>query len=408
MLKLKVKNFGPLKDIDIELKQVNLFIGENGTGKSVLGKLISLLTGINNDLFIKAEMINDLEVRKRFDTLHINFLKDNTKILFSNITNDQMDFKFQFTNNKSSLKYTQSASDFITIKKESLQKAKEDAIKLFGENAVRNNPDLINSLLKLKIDSINEVTPRPQGYFDLTNVFLKNKFDYAPYLPAERNLTALLTKSLASFLTADLPIPKYLLDFTSLFEKARNKIRELSFLNFRYEYDGQNDKVYYNDTEFQHLHQSSSGLQAVIPLMVVIKYLSEKAADMIVEEPEINLFPKAQYELVKFLISQRKEFHTGDSQRLYLMTHSPYILTSLNNLIYAYKISQKSKAAKKSVLDIFKESELIDPDQFTAYVLENGTARSIVDPETGLIGENAIDDTSEDIDEDFEMLLDIR
>ncbi len=44
MYRLVVKNFGPLKDIDIELKKINLFIGENGSGKSVLAKLVTTLT----------------------------------------------------------------------------------------------------------------------------------------------------------------------------------------------------------------------------------------------------------------------------------------------------------------------------------------------------------------------------
>ena len=48
MQRLVVKNFGPLKDIDIELKPINLIIGENGSGKSVLGKLIAILKKSSN------------------------------------------------------------------------------------------------------------------------------------------------------------------------------------------------------------------------------------------------------------------------------------------------------------------------------------------------------------------------
>jgi len=43
MDRLIVKNFGPLKDVDIELNKINIFIGENGSGKSILGKIITLL-----------------------------------------------------------------------------------------------------------------------------------------------------------------------------------------------------------------------------------------------------------------------------------------------------------------------------------------------------------------------------
>ena len=46
MDRLIVKNFGPLKDIDIELKEINLFIGENGSGKSVLGKTITIILNV--------------------------------------------------------------------------------------------------------------------------------------------------------------------------------------------------------------------------------------------------------------------------------------------------------------------------------------------------------------------------
>jgi len=37
-----VKNFGPLKNIDMEIKNLTVFIGESGTGKSILAKLISI------------------------------------------------------------------------------------------------------------------------------------------------------------------------------------------------------------------------------------------------------------------------------------------------------------------------------------------------------------------------------
>ncbi len=42
--KLIIKNFGPLKNIEISLKQINVFIGETASGKSILSKLSAIFT----------------------------------------------------------------------------------------------------------------------------------------------------------------------------------------------------------------------------------------------------------------------------------------------------------------------------------------------------------------------------
>lgn len=41
--KIKVKNFGPIKYINIEIKPLTILIGKSGTGKSALMKLIHCL-----------------------------------------------------------------------------------------------------------------------------------------------------------------------------------------------------------------------------------------------------------------------------------------------------------------------------------------------------------------------------
>ena len=40
--KLIVKNFGPLKDIEIEVREMVVFIGAQASGKSTLAKLLSI------------------------------------------------------------------------------------------------------------------------------------------------------------------------------------------------------------------------------------------------------------------------------------------------------------------------------------------------------------------------------
>ena len=44
MRNLIVKNFGPIKDANLQLKDYNFFIGGTGGGKSALAKLLSIVS----------------------------------------------------------------------------------------------------------------------------------------------------------------------------------------------------------------------------------------------------------------------------------------------------------------------------------------------------------------------------
>ena len=69
MQKLIVKNFGVLKNIDIVLNKTNLFIGDNGSGKSVLAKLVTIVTSFD-------EYSDDISKQfKRFDIDFIEVVK---------------------------------------------------------------------------------------------------------------------------------------------------------------------------------------------------------------------------------------------------------------------------------------------------------------------------------------------
>ena len=57
MARLIVRNVGPIKDVDIELRKVNVFMGPQGCGKSTLAKIISFCSWLekDSDATMKAE-----------------------------------------------------------------------------------------------------------------------------------------------------------------------------------------------------------------------------------------------------------------------------------------------------------------------------------------------------------------
>jgi predicted ATPase len=320
MDRLIVKNFGPLKDVDIELNKINLFIGENGSGKSVLAKLITILK-------------NPLCNIKMFQDYNIDYLKNNTYISY---------------------------------------KAKDKSY--FMEF---------------------------QGVTNITNSVTSKSNSSSQYIPAERNLISIFNKYVTTFITADIPLPKFLLNFSSQYVRAREEIRALDFLNVKYKFQNDQERIFYNDKDFLLLERSSSGIQSALPLFLTVKYFAQKHSSIIIEEPEQNLFPKAQKETVEYIVEQ-----ISDENNLFMMTHSPYVLSTLNILMMAYKAGNINEVSKEKVAELFNEKQWINPNDFSAYYLEDGITRDIKG-RTGLISENEIDEISDNIQEDFEELLDI-
>ena len=384
MDRLIVKNFGPLKDVDIEINKINLFIGENGSGKSVLGKLITIITNIkeiDKELFLK-----------NFEEYNINYFSKESIIKFSDedeillkVENKEIFFGEKYLKiieliEKATFQKKEILDLFDTLKKE---KSIKDIKIILNQKNIDNN---ILNFLENKDEEFNAVSKT-----------------ISQYIPAERNLISLFNKSLTTLLVAGVPLPKFLLQFSSEFEKAGNELKELEFLNVKYvNGDGlDRHKIYFNDEDYLPLEHSSSGIQSVLPLYLTVKYFANRHSSIIIEEPEQNLFPKAQAETIKYIVEQ-----VSDDNNLFMMTHSPYVLSTLNNLLYAYTVGQLGENEKKEVKELIDEKQWINPDDFSAYYLENGVARSIKS-DIGLIADNEIDNLSEEMGEEFDELLEI-
>ena len=122
----------------------------------------------------------------------------------------------------------------------------------------------------------------------------------------------------------------------------------------------------------------------------------------------MNSFPNVQNETVKKII-EANYFQT--SNKTLLTTHSPYILTSLNNLMYAYSIGQEHP---EKVSEIIEEKYWLNPDEVSAYMLvydekEGGCiAKNIIDAETKLIDSVQIDGVSDTLSDEFNQIMAIE
>ena len=375
MDRLIVKNFGPLKDIDIELKEINLFIGENGSGKSVLGKTITIILNV-------IENYTDIKnIKSKFEDFNIDFIDDKSKIIYS--SQQQVIFKLE----KSNFILPNNEIKSIAHKHKELKDLTISLKNILDKNNVDDS-----TIDNLEISEILHEIENTEK--DISKISSK-------YIPAERNLISIFNQSLSSFITAEIPLPKFLLHFSSDYVKARDAIKTLDFLNIKYEFKKGKEYIFHKKNDSILLEHSSSGIQSTLPLYLTVKYFTSIHRDIIIEEPELNLFPKAQYETIKYIIGE-----VSNNNELSMMTHSPYVLSTLNNLLFAYKISVLNKEAKIKISELLEEKYWINPENFSAYYLEDGKARNIVS-KRGLISDNEIDEISEDIAGEFDEMLEI-
>lgn len=88
----------------------------------------------------------------------------------------------------------------------------------------------------------------------------------------------------------------------------------------------------------------------------------------------------------------------------FTLTHSPYVLAALNNLIYAYQVGLRSgEAVNKVISDRF----WINPSSVCALMVKDGAVEEIMDADLMHIMAERIDSVSAEINEMFDTLMNI-
>ncbi len=363
--KLTIRNFGPIKKADIEFKKTTVLIGEQGTGKSAITKLIYVLNSSGFLLGTEKE-------RKSILDLYGIFFKRNTEFEF---------FTKQF---KVLRKQNKFFIDIFDTRENELQKL------------IWNK----GNLSKADISALKQ--------WNQFHYLIKSVTDVI-YVPAERIALSASLRLLRNTPNRDLyqgNFDQYIIDFANHYDIASKEVLELiipHLENVSYSSRNSIEKVKFNKDDL-FFYQTSSGFQVSIPLIVLFQYYGKeqkRSNKFIIEEPELNLFPTAQYKLVKFF-AEKINF---SKNTLLLTTHSPYILTSLNNLLQAHSIGTKRNRGLK-ISKIIEKKYWVDPNVMSAYMLHsNGISEDIMDREEGLIRAEKIDSVSTIINDEFDKLL---
>lgn len=385
MEKLIVKNFGPIKEAEIDLTKYVVFIGDTSTGKSVLAKLIAIF---KNSSF-KQLYLNKNKLIEKLDEFNSNFLDEKTIIKFesSEVVIQYHDSEFSITDRK-------------TNQQIPLDHYNKENSKLFIE--------LFKNIFQA-LDENSEVDI--QENINIESYLQKISFDTPIYVPAERIIYSMVSGAISGLVSNNVALAKCYKDFASKFEVARKKISEKDYENFgfRYKFNDNSDYIEFNGKKIN-LSQSSSGIQSLIPLLLVLdNELSQSvpniANTIVVEEPELNLFPIKQKKIIEFIV-EKVNFSNSS---MIITTHSPYILSVLDTLILAKNTYNEHLNLKVEINSIITESKWINYDDISVYEVRNdGTVHSIKNEEFKSIDANAIDSVSDIISEEYDKLIALR
>lgn len=387
---LIVKNFGPIKDATVDFKRVTVFIGPTGGGKSTLAKLAAVFR--DDKLFTT----NRGAILNLFTEFALgNFFTKNSRLSF----NDSID---TYVIHKVKLSVS---GESYQAHEEDLKKISDDFFQMFKSN----NEYLIKTkskseFYKKAITKINEEAKRIFAEQLREEIIEKHLITY---IPSERIFLSSIEYSWPGIIRDDIGLPKLLIDFANRLSVARKNILEINIPFFDAKYIHQNGQDFIQIPEVKkpfRLYETASGIQSVTPLLVLLEHLSrntEQAQSFIIEEPELNLYPTAQQGLLNWLV----EKCTQGENDLTITTHSPYILSSCNLLLEAYKVAQLRPDLEDEIAAIVPKACWLNPDEFAAYYVADGTVKPITDERTHLIGGNELDAVSGDISDSFRKLL---
>ena len=382
MEKLIVKNFGPIKEAEIDLTKYVVFIGDTSVGKSVLAKLISIFR--DSFLFLSLTDSISLDIKKELKRYNIDFDTDNAEMRYCDegvILSELIEGKIVLID--------------IELKKRSLKKVKNQFDEL-------TKGSVLSKFLDFDKEKLLELS---------FNHFLKNR--NSTYIPAERILFSLIGNSLSGLWANNVALPECYKDFAAKYEVARGEIKVAQYekFNVNYSYNKGVDEVFVNNAIVL-LSEASSGIQSLIPLLLVIDYeIKINDVDfnynkaLIIEEPELNLFPIKQKKLIDHILLKVN----NTKHKVIITTHSPYILSSLDTLMLAKNTFNEHPDLKEEINKIVSEDKWIDYNDISVYEVRNdGKVYSIKNEEFKSIDVNAIDSVSDIISEEFDKLTELR
>lgn len=399
MSNITIRNFGAIKEhsTPIEIKKITFFIGNQGSGKSTVAKLIATFMWIEKALVRGDYDKKWIERKNKFKNTFLpyhrieNYLKENTFIQYEGeaymITYEKGFLKIEEKKNNNyslpQIMYVPSERNFIAyVKSPKELKLSSEALKDFltefdnSKGIVKNLELPINNAI-LDYDKLNDT-------LNLKGDDYKIK----------------LTEASSGFQSF---APIYMV--SSYLAKSVKKQSEV-----KVGMSGDEKDRFRKEVEKIYSSKELTEEQKNIAISVLSKKFNKTSFVNIVEEPEQNLFPTSQRDMLYSLLKINDEI---PANKLIITTHSPYLVNYISVAVEAGNI--QNEANKEQIGKIIPISALVKSDDLAIYELdekgfdEEGNTVKLLGNYNGIPSdENFLNDEIGRTNELFADLLDLQ
>lgn len=129
--------------------------------------------------------------------------------------------------------------------------------------------------------------------------------------------------------------------------------------------------------------------------------------ELVEESFNVDVFPENSKHPTDIVEYVRKRIEKLEG-KLLILTHSPYVITTLNNMIEAGLIWEKYPEQRQSVLEVIPCGQIISPSEIECYEYKNGEYINMRKKDTYLFSADTIDDVSDVTSSQFTDLLNIE
>ena len=408
MQKVIIKHLGPIKELEMEIKDFNLLIGEQATGKSTVAKAIYFFRSIKATLqdylcqLYDTSLYNGNDINGGFNKVLRKELKSVFVSLFgySWDLDERLYLKYEYADDIwiSTQLYGRATKQYISVQysgklTREIKKLEKEALDLYVQKK-----DM--TYLSLAYASKERLRNYDNFKKSLNQIFDDNKETY--YIPAGRSMLTLLVnnRSLIESNNLDLITRQYMQIIDNIHGVFEDGIR-----NAHKRYPDEERKFDVNkitDTLVANLKGDYQYIAGKEYIIIQDEEKHKENAFVIIEEPEAHLYPSLQNKVVEFIAY----FANMNNSSVLITTHSPYILTSVNALYCAGKVLDSGKVSSKKVYDIIGTGCEIRPEKITA--LKIGRHKDIINlinDEFKEVSTELIDEISDDINDKYTELF---